>query len=88
MFKKYINWYKSLSPLKKLIVSFILNWFYWLIGWLIAEQFIFDEKLSWTNHAFHATWMALFMTIPFNWKEIKQIFRSQKQLDKNQEKNI
>lgn len=77
MIKKYNKWYNSLTPLKKLIISFILNWFYWLIAWLIAEQFVFDEKRSLKYHVFHATWMAFFMTIPFNWKELKQIFKSQ-----------
>ena len=77
MVKKYNEWYNSKTPLKRLIISFILNWFYWLIAWLIAEQFVFDEKRSWKYHVFHATWMAFFMTIPFNWKELKQIFKSQ-----------
>lgn len=76
MIKKYNEWYSGLTPSKKLLVSFVLNWFYWLIAWLIAEQFIFDETRSWKYHVFHATWMAFFMTLPFNWKELKQIFRS------------
>lgn len=77
MIKRYNNWYRSLTPLKKLAVSFILNWVYWLIAWLIAEHFVFDEKRSWKYHVFHATWMSFFMTIPFNWKELKQIFKPQ-----------
>ncbi len=77
LFKKYEKWFSNLTPLKKLTVSFILNWFYWLIAWLIAEQFIFDENRSWKYHFSHATWMAFFMTIPFNWKELKQIFKTE-----------
>lgn len=80
MIEKYNNWYKRLTPLKRLIVSFILNWFYWLIAWLIVEQFLFDEKRSWKYLVFHATWMSFFM-IPFSWKELKQIFKSQKERD-------
>lgn len=82
MIKKYKIWYSNLTALKKLTVSFILNWFYWLIAWLIAEQIFFDENRSWKYHVFHATWMAFFMTIPFNWKELKEIVKPQKQ--KNQ----
>jgi hypothetical protein len=78
MFKKYSNWYRNLTPLKKLLVSFILNWIYWLTAWLIAEKFFFDERRSWRYHAFHATWMAFFMTIPFNWKELKMIFKGER----------
>ncbi len=88
MIKRYNNWYKSLTPLKKLIVSFILNWIYWLIAWLIAEQFVFDENRSWKYHVFHATWMSFFMTIPFNWKEIKQIFKPQIKKDENSQLDI
>jgi hypothetical protein len=77
MIKKYTNWYKALTPFKKLAASFILNWFYWLTAWLIAEQFIFDESRSWKYHLFHATWMSFFMTISFNWKVLEQIFKPQ-----------
>lgn len=88
MIKKYNEWYSNLTPLKKLTVSFTWNWFYWLLAWLIAEQFFFDEKRSWKYHVFHATWMSLLMTILFNWKEIKQIFKSQNKKDINSEKQI
>jgi len=69
----------KLPPLKQLAISFILNWFFWLITRLLADQFIFDEKRSWKSHFFHATWMSFFMTIPFNWKELKQIFTIRKE---------
>ena len=85
MIKKYSKWYRNLTPLKRLTVSFILNWFYWLIASLIAEQFFFDENRSWNYHFFHATWMAFFMTIPFNWKEIKQIVKPHNQKNQNSE---
>ena len=75
MIRKYNEWYKRLTPFKKLMISFILNWMYWLLAWLVAEQFVFDEKHSWKYRVFHATWMALFMLIPFNWNELKQIFK-------------
>jgi hypothetical protein len=77
MIKKYTNWYRDLTPFKRVSVSFILNWFYWLTAWLIAEQFIFDESRSWKYHLFHATWMSFFMTISFNWEVLEQIFKPQ-----------
>ena len=79
MIKKYNEWYSNLTPSKKLTVSFILNWFYWLIAWLVAEQLLFDEKRSWKYHVLHATWISFFMTILFNWKELKQFFKPQRQ---------
>ena len=83
MIKSCTNWYRNLTALKRIVVSFILNWLYWLTAWLIAEYFVFDEQRSWKYHVFHATWMSIFMTIPFNWNELKQIFKPQ-----NRESNI
>jgi hypothetical protein len=78
MFKKYNNWYRSLTPLKQLIVSFTLNWFLWLIVFLIGEMILFDEQRSWGYRLFYATWMSFFMTIPSNWKKLKSIFKAEK----------
>ena len=69
-----MTWYKSLSPIRRLSLSFVLNWVYWLIAWKLAEQFIFEETRSWGYHLFHATWMSLFMTMLFKWKDLRQIF--------------
>ena len=75
------KWFNNFPPLKNLAISFILNWFFWIIMRLLADQFIFDEAHSWKNNILHATWMSLFMIIPFNWIAIQKIFkpRSQKQ---------
>jgi hypothetical protein len=88
MFKLYNEWYGSLTAFKRLAVSFILNWVYWFIAWLIAEEFFFDEKSSWSYLVFHATWMSFFMTISFNWKELKQIFRPQRKEDEMLQKDV
>ncbi len=88
MIKNYNKWFNSLPPLKSLIISFIFNWFFWLIMWLIADQLFFDEKHSWKYNMLHATWMSLFMMIPFNWKEIQQLFKPKKQNSQNSETDI
>lgn len=75
MIKKYKDWHSSLTPFKRLLVSFMMYWFYWLIAWLIADQFFFEEKYSWWYHIFSATWMSFFMTVPFSWKVIKELFK-------------
>lgn len=77
MIKKFSNWYQNLTPLKKLSVSFVLNWVYWLIAWMIADHFLFNENHPWKYHVFHATWMASFFTIFYNWKNLKQIIKGQ-----------
>lgn len=75
MLKKYTDWHNSLTPFKRIGVSFILNWFFWLAAWLIAEKIFFEEKISWKDHFIHATWMSFFMTMPFSWKAIKELFK-------------
>jgi len=74
---KINQWVRKQPPVKQLAISFISNWLFWLISWLLAEQFFFEETRSWKYHFFHATWMSFFMTIPFNWKLIKKLFQSQ-----------
>jgi hypothetical protein len=75
MFKKYFQWYDTLTPLKQLAVSFFINWCYWLIASLILYRFFFEQRL-WYHHIFHATWMAVFMTIPEKWRQVKALFKS------------
>ena len=88
MFKNYNNWFKNLPTLKDLMFSFILNWFFWLIMRLIADQLFFEEKHSWGNNMFHATWMSLFTMIRFNWKGIRHFFKPQKQISPNSDSDI
>ncbi len=71
MFAQLTHWYQALTPLKQLIISFLLTWIFWLAAWLIGERVFFDESMSWAYHFFHATWMAFFTIVPFNWKRIK-----------------
>ena len=85
MIKKYSKWFSALSPLLKWCVSFILNWFFWLFAWLIAEQFVFEETRSWKYLIFHATWMAFIFTFSLLWEVIKQIFKPQNTKNQQQQ---
>jgi len=86
LIKKYSKWFSELSPLQKWVVSYILNWFFWLFAWLIAEKFVFDETRSWKYPIFNATWMAFFFTFSLLWEEIKQIFKPQNPKNQQQQK--
>lgn len=77
MIRKYSKWFSDLSRLQKWSVSYMLNWFFWLFAWLIAEQLFFDETRSWKYHFFHATWMAFIFTFPLLWEYVKQIGKTQ-----------
>ncbi|BDQ12065.1 hypothetical protein [Sediminibacterium sp. TEGAF015] len=77
--------FRKQPPLKALALSFILNWFFWLIMRLLADQFVFDEKHSWMSNLFYATWMSFIMIIPFNWKTIQKLFKTKTKETKNME---
>jgi len=75
MSTRFNRWCNSLTPLKQVAVAFIFNWFLWFIGSLLGDSVFYDEKHSLTYHVFNATWMAAFMTVPFNWKGVKALFK-------------
>jgi len=75
MLKKRNNWYNNLSPLKQLTLYFVFNWLLWCIASLIGEKLSFTETRSIGGHIFSATWMSFFMTIFFNWKKSKLLFK-------------
>jgi len=79
MFSLLINWYKNLSPARKLLISFIANWIVWFISWLVIKEFLLDEKHSISYYIFYATWMAFFGMLLSDWKNIKLVFGKQKQ---------
>jgi len=85
MIKKYRKWFSNLSPLQKWAVSYMLNWFFWLFVWLIAEQFVFEETRSWKYLIFHATWMAFIFTFSLLWEVIKQFFKPQNSKNQQQQ---
>ena len=69
-------WYRSLTPIKQLTISFLTNWIIWFMASLIGDRVFLNEKHSLTYHIFHAAWFASLMTIAFNWKKIKSLFKS------------
>lgn len=75
MTTRFSRWYNSLTHLKRVAVTFTFNLLFWFIGSLLEDRIFFDEQHSLAYHVFHATWMASFMTVLFNWKELKVLFK-------------
>ena len=69
-------WYRSLTPIKQLTILFLTNWIIWFMASLIGNRVFFDEKHPLIYHIFHAAWFAFIMTIAFDWKKIKSLFKS------------
>ena len=59
MFKKYQTWYNSKSPIMQKVISFGLNWVYWLFFWIAFGIFFFEENRPWYYFLWMATWMAI-----------------------------
>ena len=75
MSTRFSRWFNSLTPPKRVATTFIFNWLFWFIGSLLEDRVFYNEPHSLTFHVFHATWMASFMTVLFNWKELKVVFK-------------
>jgi len=67
-----------MTPLKRLIASYILNWILWIIVGLIVERIYYNERQSWSHQILNALWLAFFTTILFNWKTINTLFKTDK----------
>jgi len=80
MFKQYELWHSQLNPLKQFLVSFALNWIYWLVAWVILDKYFIHENLSAPKHIFHATGMSLCMTS--FWRGISKVVKSTKNISK------
>ena len=78
MFKKLNEWIDNLSPLKKIIVTFLFYFIYWFITWVLIVKYIFEEDKSWMFNIFYAFAQAFFMTVIFKWKEIKRLLKRNK----------
>ena len=74
MLQKFNQWRLRLSPLKKILVSFILNWL-WFFAWVIIIKLFFNDENSLKYYLFFITLLSLVMAIIYNWKNVKAIFK-------------
>ncbi len=74
---KIKNWYFSLSIKKRLLVHFIIQCLYWYFSMAIINHLIWpaNEPKSIPEQIFHALWMATWMTIFFQWRTVKELFK-------------
>ena len=76
MMSKFTDWYKNLSAKKKVASHFAMQWIYWLLSIKFLDNVWPSEKPKTIQELiFKATWMALWMTLFFQWKNIKLIFK-------------
>ena len=76
MFRRLNAWYRSLTPVKQFGISFLANWVIWFIVSLVEDMVFYEERHSLLYHVSDAIWMALFMTVFYNWKVTRLAFKT------------
>ena len=74
MIRKLMYWYKSLMPLKQLLINFIATWLIWFIGGIVFDKWILENARSIRYEVFNAIGMALWICIFLYWKKVKTVF--------------
>ncbi len=75
MFKRLHRWYKTLTPLKRLAITFVIFWSLWFILGLVGDKWFLEIDRSIVYHLIHAIWMALIFCIFYEWKTIRAPFK-------------
>ena len=74
MFKQIRTKYKTLKPSIQLIIAFVVNCIWWLLGKLLTNK-LAGETDSIAGYVFYVLWMGCFFAFLLNWGLIKEIFR-------------
>jgi hypothetical protein len=76
---KLKNRFDTFTARKKLAILFVIYWLYWFVAtWLFDLAWDPAEPKKMVERIFHATWMAVFWPLFFNWKLVKETFKSRK----------
>ncbi|MBB5286565.1 hypothetical protein HNQ92_004726 [Rhabdobacter roseus] len=77
LFNRFKNWKGSLSPLKRLFVSFVIFWFFNLILHVVIFHFMPRIDYSLSYHLVYTFFLTILFTLLFKWKELKDVFKRQ-----------
>jgi len=72
---KYAKNFLLLPIRQRLLTGFLVKWIVLSVVGLLTKRFLLFEEWTWSHVLFYGGMMALFLTVPFNRKEIKAIFR-------------
>ncbi|MEO6819790.1 MAG: hypothetical protein ABI204_08700 [Ginsengibacter sp.] len=79
--KKLKYWYYGLSTSKKLAVTFSMQLIYWFGAWLFFDRMVSEAYNPFYYGLFFALCMALGLTIIFERRKIKNLFKKEEEID-------
>lgn len=82
----FYQWYIKLPTGKRLAVSFVIHFSYWLLVQYIIDVLSPEESYSFIQIFFQAGFMAIFFVVINNWVTIRGLFKKpRKEEQRNQE---
>lgn len=83
MFHRLLKSYQSLSPKMQLLLAFVVYFIFW-IGVLIIRHYWFERASDSVLRLFsEAVFMAFFITLFFEWKKVKLVFKKKDKSSEN-----
>ena len=81
MLQRIRNWYRAQNGKNKLLVAFLFNFCMWLFIQVTSDLLFPPEHPdSIAGHILKALFTAVFWTLIFDWKKVKEVFRKGSQL--------
>jgi hypothetical protein len=56
---------------------FVVNGIFWFVAWRFYTYYFNEKPKPFFSQVMYAAWMSLIITIPLNWKKVKNIFKKQ-----------
>ncbi len=75
MWLRFHLWFAKLSPLKQLLLLFMLNTLLWFAAWRFYFWYFKETPKPMGSQILFALWMSFLLTIPLNLKKVQQIFK-------------
>ena len=73
--RNFYQWYINLPTGRRLGVSFVLHFSYWLLIQYIIDAFSPEENYSLIQNVLQAGFMAIFFVLVNNWGTIRGLFK-------------
>lgn len=78
MLPKFLKWYRSRSVIVQLLLAFATYFIFWM-GVSFVRQYYFERQTdSPLRFYLESAFMAFFITLFFEWKKVKLLFKKEK----------
>lgn len=83
MFQRFKRWYYNLPVKKQLLFTFSMLFVYWFLAWLFFDRVIWKDFHSLWRGVLYASSMSLGLTILFEWRKVKSLFKKEEDSEDN-----